>query len=177
MAEEKSSGREKEILRLYEDAFPLVAQYISRMGGTLEEAKDIFHDAIVIYFEKQASMKLELKFSGKSYLYGIAKNIWHYRFRDSKQNILIDAVCESDIDAYYKEQPIISKITRVLDSAGKKCMQLLSAFYYENLNMRELSDRFGFAGERSATVQKYKCLEKVKDVVKQKSLTYEDFLE
>jgi DNA-directed RNA polymerase specialized sigma24 family protein len=177
MAEETESDRQKEILRLYTDTFPLVARYIARMGGTLEEAKDIFHDAIVIYFEKQASMKGTLKFGEKAYLYGISKNLWHYRFRDAKQNIFIDAVPESEISAYYKQEPVLSKISKVLDSAGKKCMQLLSAFYYENLNMRELADKFGFAGERSATVQKYKCLEKVKDVVKQKSLTYEDFLE
>jgi hypothetical protein len=35
----------------------------------------------------------------------------------------------------------------------------------------------GFANEHSASAQKYKCLEKVREIVKQKSLTYEDFVE
>jgi hypothetical protein len=56
-------------------------------------------------------------------------------------------------------------------------MELLQAFYYDKLPMNTIAGLFGFGGERSATVQKYKCLEKVRDIVKDKSLTYEDFLE
>jgi hypothetical protein len=43
--------------------------------------------------------------------------------------------------------------------------------------MVKVAQLFGFSGERSATVQKYKCIEKVRETVKQKALTYEDFLE
>jgi hypothetical protein len=56
-------------------------------------------------------------------------------------------------------------------------MQLLSAFYYEKLDMETLAEQFGFSGPRSATVQKFKCLEKVKETVKEKSLRYEDIIE
>jgi predicted DNA-binding protein YlxM (UPF0122 family) len=56
-------------------------------------------------------------------------------------------------------------------------MELLRAFYYDKLSMRKIAGQFDFNSERSATVQKYKCLEKVRDIVKEKSLTYEDFLE
>lgn len=171
------SGREDEILKLYTGTFPLVAQYISRMGGTLEEAKDIFHDAIVIYYEKQSLITPALKYSEKSYLYGIAKNIWHYKLRKNKENILIDADTEAELENYYVQEPVKSKLARVLDLTGKKCMELLNAFYYDKLNMREVAKKFSFSGERSATVQKHKCLEKVKSVVKQNALQYEDFLE
>jgi len=54
-------------------------------------------------------------------------------------------------------------------------MRLLNAFYYEKLNMDEIAIRFGFSGKRSATVQKFKCLGKVRQVVRRKSLQYEDF--
>jgi hypothetical protein len=43
--------------------------------------------------------------------------------------------------------------------------------------MIDIAGRFGFSGERSATVQKFKCLEKVRDTIKSKSLSYEDFVE
>jgi hypothetical protein len=56
-------------------------------------------------------------------------------------------------------------------------MELLSAFYYEKEDLQKLAQRFGFSGTRSATVQKFKCLEKVRETVKQKSLQYEDFME
>jgi len=43
--------------------------------------------------------------------------------------------------------------------------------------MKDVSEKFGFSGERSATAQKFKCLEKIRSVVKQKSLSKEDFYE
>jgi predicted DNA-binding protein YlxM (UPF0122 family) len=45
-------------------------------------------------------------------------------------------------------------------------MELLKAFYYDHCSMQEVADRFGFNGRRSATVQKYKCLEKVREEIK-----------
>lgn len=45
-------------------------------------------------------------------------------------------------------------------------MQLLIAFYYDGLSMQDMARRFGFSGTRSATVQKHKCLEKVRAEVK-----------
>ena len=71
--------------------------------------------------------------------------------------------------------PSTSRLLRYLEAAGKKCMDMLQAFYYDKQNMREIAEQFGLSGERSATVQKHKCLEKVRDKVKEKALTYEDF--
>ena len=64
-----------------------------------------------------------------------------------------------------------------LQTAGKKCMDLLRSFYYDHLPLQDAATLFGFSGVRSATVQKYKCLEKVRETVKEKALTYEDFLD
>jgi hypothetical protein len=64
-----------------------------------------------------------------------------------------------------------------LETAGQKCMELLKAFYYDNLPVISIAGLFGYSGERSATVQKYKCMEKVRETIKEKHLQYEDFVE
>ena len=43
---------------------------------------------------------------------------------------------------------------------------MLQAVYYFKYSMQELAEEFGFRSVRSATVQKYKCLEKVRNEVK-----------
>jgi hypothetical protein len=53
----------------------------------------------------------------------------------------------------------------------------LKAFYYDNLPVNTIANLFGYSGERSATVQKYKCMEKVRETIKERSLAYEDFIE
>jgi hypothetical protein len=64
-----------------------------------------------------------------------------------------------------------------LETAGRKCMELLKAYYYDHMPASDIATLFGYSGTHSATVGKYKCLEKVRDTIKQNSLNYADFIE
>jgi len=167
-------AREKLFIALYKSAFPAVARYIAKMGGTFDEAKDIFQDALVIYYEKAVGGAVKLNTNEKAYLLGISKHLWLHRFKDNTLHTPLDGVDLSTETAEgdYSE----SRLMHFLEKAGAKCMQLLRSFYYDQLPLTEAAKLFGFSGVRSATVQKYKCLEKVRETIKQKSLTYEDFL-
>lgn len=170
--------REKLITELYKNAFPTLAKYVSKMGGSFDDAKDVFQDALVIYYEKAVNGDLSQRTGEKAYLLGIAKHLWFKKFRDDSNNLPFDNCIEGfDITDEADEQPSTGKLMRYLETAGKKCMELLSAFYYHKLPMKEVAGLFGYAGERSATVQKYKCIEKVRETVKEQSLAYEDFIE
>ncbi|ACU04892.1 RNA polymerase sigma factor [Pedobacter heparinus] len=176
------NDREAWLTALYKKAFPLVAGHISKMGGSLEEARDIFQDALIIYYEKSTASVLTLKHSDEAYLFGIARYLWNKRYKESSGQLSID-----QLNADFDEQAGLtdtvegeistSRLFKLLQTAGQKCMQLLSAFYYEKLSMEQLAGRFGFSGPRSATAQKFKCLEKVKETVKEKSIRYEDIFE
>lgn len=166
--------REKLFISLYKNAFPVVARYVSKMGGTFDEAKDIFQDALVIYYEKSVECFFELKTNEKAYLLGISKHLWLKKHRDNSRLTSIDGL---DIENDETAQASDKKVLNFLQTAGKKCMDLLRSFYYDGLQLADAAGLFGFSGVRSATVQKYKCLEKVRETVKQKALTYEDFLD
>jgi DNA-directed RNA polymerase specialized sigma24 family protein len=166
--------REKLFVSLYKNAFPTVARYVGKMGGTFDEAKDIFQDALVVYYEKSVECSFGLKTNEKAYLLGIAKHLWlkHHRY-----NSKLAPLNDLDIANEETAQASDKKILDFLQTAGKKCMDLLRSFYYDGLQLADAAELFGFSGVRSATVQKYKCLEKVRETVKQKALTYEDFLD
>ena len=166
--------REKLFISLYKSVFPVVARYVSKMGGTFDEAKDIFQDALVIYYEKSVECSFELKTHERAYLLGIAKHLWLKQHRDNSKLTPIDGL---DIESEESAQASDRKILNFLQTAGKKCMDLLRSFYYDGLQLADAAELFGFSGVRSATVQKYKCLEKVRETVKQKALTYEDFVD
>jgi len=168
------ADREQFFIALYRSAFPSVARYISKMGGSFDEAKDVFQDALVIYYEKAAAGTVLIKTNEKAYLLGISKHLWLRKFKDNVLHCPIDGIdLEADADTEdYSE----NKLMHYLATAGKKCMDLLRSFYYDNVPLADAATLFRFSGVRSATVQKYKCLEKVRETVKQKALTYEDFL-
>jgi DNA-directed RNA polymerase specialized sigma24 family protein len=166
--------REKLFIALYKSTFPSVARYINKMGGSFDDAKDIFQDALVIYYEKALASAIAINTNEKAYLVGISKHLWLRKFKDNSHNTSLDGIdITFNID---DDQPSESKLMHFLETAGKKCMELLRSFYYDQLPLADAAKLFGFSGVRSATVQKYKCLEKARETIKERSLTYEDFL-
>lgn len=164
--------REKRFAELYRDLFPAVAAYVAKRGGTWEEAKDIFQDALIAYYEK-STQGLQLRQGADAYIVGCAKFLWLKKYRENSRR--------AETGTGFAEEPAAETVSErrllgFLETAGQKCMELLRAVYYDKLRMDEVATRFGFSGERSATVQKYKCLQKVRETVKEKSLAYEDFL-
>ncbi|MFD0751300.1 RNA polymerase sigma factor [Mucilaginibacter calamicampi] len=166
--------REIFFLGLYKKGFPAVARYVAKMGGDLNQAQDIFQDTLIIYYEKVTSEQVHAVVNEKAYLLGIAKKLWlqHYKFNSKNQPL-----GDCDIPFTADEQPASGKLMHYLETAGKKCMQLLKACYYDALPLSDVVNLFGYSGTHSATVAKYKCLEKVRETVKQRSQTYADFIE
>ena len=158
------------IRRWYISYFSKVASFISKRGGTLEDAKDIFQESLVILYEKKNT---EFNLSEEAYLFGICKNLW---FKQSNTNSKFQ---NEDMDFIEEAEPTIDehRLLKLLNSAGKKCMRLLQRFYYDNLKTESIKEEFGFSSNHSTAVQKYKCLEKIRETVKQNSLTYESFFE
>ncbi|MDF2475437.1 MAG: polymerase subunit sigma-70 [Sphingobacterium sp.] len=167
------AGRQALFINLYKSAFPAVAKYISRMGGSFDEAKDVFQDALVVYYEKAILNPMVLK-NDIGYLIGTAKNLWLKRYCQTSQNQPLD---DLEIPLTIDELPSSKRLLRFLETAGRKCMEVLKGFYYDQMSLQEIADEFGYSGVRSATVQKYKCLEKVRDNIREKSLVYDDFME
>ncbi len=160
------------ITALYRDAFPHAARIVRQLGGDAETARDLFHDAMIIYLEKSRNGTLRVEVSPKAYLLGITKILWlkqhrhrHVPLSMAEHNLSIPA----DFYTPEKQQSLLAR----LKAAGAKCMQLLQAFYYDRLNMTEIAEQFHYSSPHSATVQKHKCLEKVREQV-QKNEVYEE---
>ncbi len=158
--------------QVYLVTFPKVAKFVADHGGSLEEARDLFHDALMAYWEKQQDP--DFSANAEAYVVGISKNLWFKRCRNQK--VAVDAEMLSETAAVLDEKPEESKVLDMLEQAGTKCLLLLKAFYYDRLSMNRIATAFGYKTERSATVQKYKCLEKVRNHVRSLKISYEDFL-
>jgi len=153
------------IIPLYRESFPDFARLVHRMGGTLEQAKDCFHDALLIYLEREKAGKLEIRSSPKAYLLGTARICWLRTLKNEPTIPLPEGLETPDQTDSNEEEREIT-LLKSLQKSGRKCLELLKAFYYDHCSMKDIAERFGFNGNRSATVQKYKCLEKVREEIK-----------
>ncbi|MBO9731316.1 MAG: sigma-70 family RNA polymerase sigma factor [Chitinophaga sp.] len=154
---------------IYKTTLPTVARMVYQMGGHLEMAKDIFQDAVIIYLEKQNKGTLPAHVSPAAYITGIARICCLRKMKQSGrytslENISAEIAIPED---YYGPPPVATPLLSYLKAAGKRCLQLLQAFYYDQHSIKEIADDFHFKSLHSASVQKYKCLEKVRTQLQQ----------
>lgn len=166
--------RQKRFEELYFKVFPGVAAFVSKHNGTLEDAKEVFQEALLVLCEQTERKEDLVRSNEHAYLFGIARHIWFRKFGTA---ILFDSVPEDgDIVDEVETTICEDKLLELVASAGERCMMLLHAFYYDERPLNVIAGMFGFSSVRSATVQKYKCLEKIRDTVQQKSIEYADFI-
>ena len=167
---------QQSVEELYESAFPIVARQLHKLGASYADARDIFHDALVIFQEKIAEEEFVLKATPEAYLLGIAKHLWLRTHRHQRHLVqLSELEQELTIPADFYPDVNTLRLLHLLELTGRRCLDLLRAFYYQNLAPAAIASVFGYRGTHSATVQKYKCLEKVRQTVKEKAIAYEDF--
>jgi len=178
MKERETADYQVELANIYERVFPPVAKFVRDQGGTFEDAKDIFHDAFIIYLEIKSQDNKKIHTSDRGYIIGIVKHLWIRKYNSSRSGIFPDHP-ENEISIPEDFYPAVNdkRLLRFLELTGRKCMDLLRAFYYQKLPMKKLVSVLGYSNEHSVSVQKYKCLEKVRQSIKERSLTYEDFIE
>ena len=172
---ETRESRKKLFLQLYQEVFPQLAVYISKRGGSLEDAKDLFQDALIIHYEQTRSEQRQE--GNTAYLFGISRHLWYKRHKENKASPLALENHPETAELQEPGHPSREILLTFLEKVSQKCMELLEAVYYDKISMSQVAKKFGFMGERSATVQKYKCMEKVRELVKEKKMAYEDFIE
>jgi DNA-directed RNA polymerase specialized sigma24 family protein len=167
----------KTFSELYESAFPVVARFVAKHGGSFDDAQDIFQDALIIYHEKQQK-DLAISESEEAYIFGIAKHLWIKKFKhDRKLVSLNDMERTIEIPPDYFPSISTSKLLSFLEGVGEKCLNLLSTFYLNEKKIPEITKAFKFRSEHSTSVQKFKCIEKLREAVKQKPEVYESLFE
>jgi RNA polymerase sigma factor (sigma-70 family) len=152
------------IYNFYEEEFSKVAWLILKNNGTIEDAKDIFQDAMVILMDKYTWGKLDLDCRLGTYIYSISRNLWMEQIRQRKKEYNFKDIAyyrtkEIPIDYYSEEPDIFEMVSKVIESLGDPCKQLLELFYFENHSWETIAYVMKYSSAASARNQKYKCLE------------------
>ncbi|TGE21353.1 sigma-70 family RNA polymerase sigma factor [Hymenobacter aquaticus] len=163
------TDREPTLTRLYQRAFPLVRRYVQQHGGAAPDAKDVFQDALVIFYEKATTPDFVLSSSVSTYLLGISRNLWRRELSRRGRLPLTEFTDEHAAHLAEPEAPAEPPTLPVLDyveQLGERCKSILLAFYYFQQPLEQIADAHHYQSVRSATVQKFKCLERLRKSVR-----------
>lgn len=69
---------------------------------------------------------------------------------------------QEEVRQFEEEEKRFEKLGSAIDMLGEPCRSLLKDFYYQDLSMTEIAEKFGYTNADNAKTQKYKCLQRLK---------------
>jgi RNA polymerase sigma factor (sigma-70 family) len=160
---------------LYKEVWPKVKHYIKSNKGNEDEAKDIFQDAVIIFYKKAKQGTVPENVNITAYVCLISKNLWINRIK--KMNKSVELTNEDQIAN--NEDFLSNLITEekknalkgLLSQIGEECQKLLRYSVYDNLSMKEICKLMGYSSENVAKTYNYRCKQKlIQLVMKNKSM-------
>ena len=157
-------GNEKALEFLYRKNYRMIVRLIMRNSGTEDEAKDVFQDSLIVFWEKVRSHKLVLTSRISTYLFSVAQNLWRKELDRKLRNS--GEMKEGYIQPEWERQEKIQVIQQCLKSLSETCRKILTLYYFDQLSMVDLAKEMGFANADTAKTKKYKCKNELDRLVK-----------
>lgn len=159
------------IEEIYRKNFGAIQAFIVKNGGTSEDARDIFQEAMVVLFQNAQSDSFDLTSSLKTYLYSVARRLWLKKIQKDKRlfattsDTLAETIpVDDDMEVSGQQSERFDLLEFSLERIGEPCRSLLTAFYIQKKSMPEIAEAFGYTNADNAKTQKYKCLLRLKKI-------------
>lgn len=169
------NGGDKEIVALYNEyKIHFVKWATYKYNISADDACDIFQDSIIAFYKNIKQEKIsELKYSVKTYLYGIGKNILFNKLKyKSKFDDTFDGFEAIPCTNLYNEWEINADakhyIKEVLKKLGEPCYTLLRLYYYSEYSMEAIAREIKSKSANVVKSQKVRCLNALRKLVEDK---------
>ena len=153
-------GNPETIEQIHQNYFERISIYIKNNGGNIEDAKDVFQDAIMAIYVKCKSQGLkDLECSFYTFLYAICKNLWLKKCRKLyREADYITEMMESELSPKIVETIELKERWELYrEKFGKLCKECqdIMEMHFEKKSFKEIGEITGLS---SNYVKKKKCL-------------------
>ena len=127
----------------------MVRMAVTQMGGSAEDAKDIFQDSLMIILEKIDNREFTLTCRFKTFFYSICENLWKSELikRKAASNYLnrrlLPDIEEDIADTIEKNtyREILSDAFNSLEKLSKTILKL----YFQEVPPQEIAEKLGYS--------------------------------
>lgn len=157
-------GNHNDPVRFLYKEFPKLQAHILKSGGRKEDAREVFHDALILLIEKLSDPSFQLTSQLTTYLFGIARLLWKNKLRKNNKSIELEwsdtlILSNEDIGYAAERENRIQAVESILTKLSDRCQEIIQRFYYRNESMDAIAKAMQFSSTNSAKTQKYKCME------------------
>ena len=149
---------------IYKQHYNMVQALIINNNGSIDDARDIFQETMIVLYEKARSGTFELNCLLKTYIYSVGRRLWLKKLQQQQKFVPemngIDEVVpvEEEIEAHGERNMEFQTMEKAMLNLGEPCRSLLDAFYLQKRNMTEIAGHFGYTHSDNAKNQKYQCM-------------------
>lgn len=168
MIKRNASSRDRALKIIYSTNKQKVFSYILSNNGNKDEAKDVYQEAVIAFYERILKNTFKGDSAISTYLYSIARFKWINHLKSSKKrmerNMEFGQTEEFDLGPMSKliDDEQKASVLRILDALGDQCRKILVESIYYNVSMKEIAAQENYSSEQVVRNKKYKCIQKLK---------------
>lgn len=159
-------GDESALDYLYKKNYKMMTKLVINNNGSEDEAKDVYQEALIVFWQKATSSNLVLYSKISTFLYSICQNLWRKELERKSRMSNEEKDAEEEMD--FDRQERIEVINRCIGQLGETCRRILTYYYFDGLSMHDIADVLGFANADTAKTKKYKCKKELDELIKSK---------
>ncbi len=160
------NGDDKALKTIYRQHYHTIINMVTNNAGSLQEAKDIYQETLIVFYEKVKEEGFELNCQIKTFIYSVSRRLWLKQLQRKQRFNAPLTDTDEYIDLSWEEvgdkEDQYDAMHTALESLGEPCKSILKDFYLRNQSMEEITDKFGYTNADNAKNQKYKCLKRLK---------------
>ena len=163
------AGNDKRSIEtIYRENYASIQSFILTNSGSVDDARDIFQEAMIVLYEKAGLSTFVLTCQIKTYLFSICRRLWLKRLQQlGKFSTQLDSLeeivaVEEELEDHEKKNNEFVLMEQAMTKIGEPCKSLLDAYYLQKKNMQDIANEFGYTNADNAKTQKYKCLVRLK---------------
>jgi RNA polymerase sigma factor (sigma-70 family) len=166
------NGDDRVLIHLYKQVLPKIKTYILKNSGSEDDAKDIFQDAVMIFYKHVKLNKFNPDNEIAGFIYSISRNLWINVAK--KKNRMVNLTDETPVNevSYNYADDLITKeredyVMVMFSKLGEICKQILLYSIYHKFSMKEIKDKMGYTSENMAKTKNYKCKQRLISLAKE----------
>ena len=147
--------------------WPDIKRFLKTLGCSGNDAEDLFQEALLIYSRKREQSGFELSADPFFYVRNTCKLLWYNQARkqNKQQTFALETDVEQLSDDWFEKEARLRTIETAMEKLGDQCRELLQLFYGLSWNMTDIAKKIGLRSDKVAKAQKYRCLQKAKELV------------
>lgn len=164
------SGNQELLNKVYSSNYPAIERMVLKNSGSSDEAKDVFQDAMLVFYKNISKEGFELTAAISTYIFAISRRVWLKRLKQ-KSKLSYDQE-DTSVEAFDFElisknpDEIMLRVVELLKQKGKNCLDILKRIYFNNQSFDQIADALGYASGQVVREQKYRCIKRVREDLK-----------